>query len=142
MYSYQNYSENDYFRSTTPDVLRNNQPNLYTPEEGYDKGNLFTDLYEEYKNYQPVTLRATTEQGKMFLELSRYAFAAHELNLYLDLHPEDATMLALFNDYRMRANELMMKYEEMYGPLTISSDALSNGFLWEKDAFPWEGGNV
>ena len=142
MYNYQDYLEKDYFKNTTPDVLRNNQPHLYTPEEGYNKGNLFTNLYERYKNYEPVSLSANTEQGKLYLELSRYAFAAHELNLYLDLHPEDTTMLALFNDYRKKANELIMKYEDSYGPLTVSSDTMSNSFLWEEDSFPWEGGNV
>ena len=32
MYNYQDYLEKDYFKNTTPDVLRNNQPHLYTPE--------------------------------------------------------------------------------------------------------------
>ncbi len=141
MYSYNDYLSNDYLRNTTPSMMNNNQLNLYTPEEGYNKGNLFADLYQGYKDYQPVKLRATNEKDALFLELSRYAFAAHELNLYLDLHPEDTTMLALFNDYRTRANKLMMDYESKYGPLTISSDELSNSFSWQKDKWPWEGGN-
>lgn len=141
MYNYNNYLQNDYVRNTTPNsMMNNNQPNLYTPQEGYDKGNLFADLYQPYKNYQPPTLKSRTEKGNLFLELSRYAFAAHELNLYLDLHPEDTTMLALFNDYRVRANNLMMEYEKKYGPLTVSSDDLSSSFLWEKEPWPWEGG--
>ncbi len=137
MYNY-NYIPNDYFRNVR--ATNNNQPNLYSPEEGYDKGNLFESLYQPYKNYQPATLKAKSEQGKLFLELSRYAFAAHELNLYLDLHPDDTTMLTLFNDYRMKTNNLMMEYEQKYGPLTVSSDDLSSSFLWEKDKWPWEGG--
>ena len=50
MYNYKKYIENDYFRNTTPNNMMNNQPNLYTPEEGYNKGNLFADLYVGYKN--------------------------------------------------------------------------------------------
>lgn len=141
MYSYNNYLSRDYLRNTTPSMMNNNQPNLYTPEEGYNNGNLFADLYVGYKNYQPVKLQAKNEKEALFLELSRYAFAAHELNLYLDLHPEDVTMLALFNDYRTRAKQLMMEYEKKYGPLTVSSEDLSNSFSWEKDKWPWEGGN-
>lgn len=140
MYNYNDYLSNQYFRNTTPNMMNNNQPNLYTPEEGYNKGNLFADLYLGYKNYKPVKLQANNEKDALFLELSRYAFAAHELNLYLDLHPEDTTMLALFNDYRTRANQLMMNYENKYGPLTVSSDELSSSFLWEEDKWPWEGG--
>ena len=93
---YNNYLSNDYFRTTTPS-MKNSNSSLYTPTEGYNKGNLFADLYEEYKNYKPVTLVAGNEQQKLFLELSKMAFAAHELNLYLDLNPDDETMLSLFN---------------------------------------------
>ena len=141
MYNYNNYLSNDYFRNTTPS-MENSKSSLYTPTEGYNKGNLFADLYEEYKNYKPVTLVAGNEQQKLFLELSKMAFAAHELNLYLDLNPDDETMLSLFNDYRKRANNLMMEYENKYGPLTIASDSLSSSFLWEKQDWPWKGGNV
>ena len=141
MYNYNNYLSNDYFRNTTPS-MENSNSSLYTPTEWYNKGNLFADLYEEYKNYKPVTLVAGNEQQKLFLELSKMAFAAHELNLYLDLNPDDETMLSLFNDYRTRVNNLMMEYEKKYGPLTIASDSLSSSFLWEKQDWPWEGGNV
>ncbi len=134
------YNYNEYLRNNASQMINNSQPNLYTPEEGYDRGNLFADLYVGYKNYQPVKLQAKNEKDALFLELSRYAFAAHELNLYLDLHPEDTTMLALFNDYRTRANQLMLNYENKYGPLTVSSDELSSSFLWEEDKWPWEGG--
>ena len=75
MYNYQKYIENDYFRNTTPNNMMNNQPNLYTPEEGYNKGNLFADLYVGYKNYQPARLQANNEKDALFLEMSRYAFA-------------------------------------------------------------------
>lgn len=147
MYNYNRYMGNDYFRDTTPGMLNNNQTfnnnklNLYTPEEGYNKGNLFSDLYVSYKNYQPVKLQPANEQGTLLLELSQYAFAAHELNLYLDLHPEDDTMLTLFNDYKSRADKLVQEYESKYGPLTVSSDVMTSGFLWEQESFPWEGGN-
>ena len=70
-------------------------------------------------------------------------FAAHELNLYLDLHPEDKNALTLFNEYRRKANSLLDKYESMYGPLTINSDALNKSpFLWEEENFPFDKGGV
>lgn len=142
MYNYNKYIENDYFRNTTPSMINTNKPNLYTPEEGYDKGNLFANLYNGYKNYQPVKLEAKNEKDALFLELSRYAFAAHELNLYLDLHPEDTSMLTLFNDYRERANRLAQEYESKYGPLTISSNSGTTNFLWQSQNWPWEGYRV
>lgn len=134
-----NYQSNEYFRNTTTPNMMNQE--LYSPGEAYNKGNLFANLYEGYKNYKPVELKANNEKDALFLELSKYAFAAHELNLYLDLHPEDKSMLALFNDYRMRSNQLMMEYEKKYGPLTISSDYMENSFTWQEDKWPWEGGS-
>lgn len=112
---------------------------LFSPAEGYDKGNLFANLYNQYKNYKPVTLNPRNDREKMLLELSRAHFAMHELNLYLDNFPNDESMLTLFNDYRNKVNELMRQYEKTYGPLTIKSDSLNQSpFMWEKDVWPWE----
>lgn len=120
----------------------NRAVSLYSPEEGYMKGNLFPELYDQYKNYQPVMLRAKDEQSRLLLELSAVSFASHELNLYLDLHPNDESVLMLFNDYRRKANSLIDEYETKYGPITVNSDSLNaSPFLWEVDAWPFEGGN-
>ena len=143
MYNYNRYMGNDYFRDTTPGMLNNNQTfnnnklNLYTPEEGYNKGNLFSDLYVSYKNYQPVKLQPANEQGALLLELSQYAFAAHELNLYLDVYPDDTNMIALFNRYQSMADEAIKRYESKYGPLSVNTPS-NNTFSWEAYSWPWE----
>ena len=114
-------------------------PSLVTPAEGYNRGNLFADLYDQYKNYRPDNLRGNNEQERLFLELSRAHFAAHEINLYLDLNPNDVSMLRLFNDYREKTNQLMKEYESKYGPLNTMSDSLEKTpFMWEKSPWPWE----
>lgn len=119
-----------------------NMPNisLYTPQEAYEKGNLFSNLYQPYKNYQPAVLRANSERERMFLEFSRMAFAAHELNLYLDNYPNNSSMLRLFSDYSNRANALKKEYEQKYGPLTVSSTSGTKvPFEWVNVTWPWEG---
>ena len=123
-------------------VTNNNSPvTLFTPSEGVQKGNLFSNLYSEYDNYQPVNLTATTDQQKLYLDMAENAFAAHELNLYLDINPDNSSLLTLFNDYRERANALKEEYEANYGPISISSNVLINQpFLWEETSWPWEGG--
>lgn len=140
-----NYMNYDWYRNTTMNNFQN-VPNvdLFTPTEGYEKGNLFRGLYSQYKNYRPATLKPKTEKERKLYELSAVAFAAHELNLYLDLHPEDQSMLTIFNDYRKRSNDLIREYEEKYGPLTVSSNSLENGnsFTWATYPWPWEGRNV
>ena len=112
------------------------------PDMGYTNGNLFADLYDGYKNYKPEEVKAYSERDNMLLNISKIYFAAHELNLYLDIHPNDQTMLTLFNDYRKQAEELTRQYEAKYGPLNINSASLENGpFRWI-NGFPWEVGNV
>ena len=132
-----NYLDNDWYRNMQNNI---NKVSLFPPMEGFEKGNLFANLYNQYKNYKPAKLRASNEKEKMFLELVSICFAAHELNLYLDLHPEDTSMLSLFNDYRMKENELKRKYESKYGPLTVNSDSVinNNSFMWVNDSWPWE----
>ena len=132
-----NYLDNDWYRNMQNNM---NKVSLFSPMEGFEKGNLFANLYNQYKNYKPAKLRGSNEKEKMFLELLSICFAAHELNLYLDLHPEDTSMLSLFNDYRMKENELKRKYESKYGPLTVNSDSVinNNSFMWVNDSWPWE----
>ncbi len=134
-----NYFNNNWVRNMqTNNFVKPNQ-SLYSPKEAFEKGNLFADLYSQYKNYKPITLKANTEREKMLLELSQIAFAAHELNLYLDVYPNDSSMIALFNDYRDRANQLEKNYEQKYGPLTVDSENQeTNYFAWESGSWPWE----
>ena len=119
-----------------------NSMSLFTPAEGYNRGNLFSNLYTGYKNYKPENLEGRDNKTKLWLEMNRTLFALHELNLYLDVKPNDDSMLRLFSDYRRRANELINQYEREYGPLTTLSETNNNStFNWIEGSFPWEGGN-
>ena len=42
-----------------------NNQQLFNPNEGFIKGNLFSNLYSEYKNYKPQNLNPRNEQEKM-----------------------------------------------------------------------------
>lgn len=118
-----------------------NNQSLVSPSEGYIRGNLFANLYSQYKSYKPSNLSQSNAREKLFNEMSENAFAAHELNLYLDLNPGDNSMITLFNDYRDKADKLKQQYEEMYGPISINSSVLNNTpFLWSVLKWPWEGG--
>lgn len=116
-----------------------NSLNLYEPLEGYARGNLFKDLYDPYKNYRPQRININSEKEELLTSIGEYSFAAHELNLYLDVNPNNQNALNLFNKYREKANELMMKYERKYGPLNVGShDDMKIPFNWEADCWPWE----
>lgn len=139
-YNYLNELYNNLYRDY-PNRTVSTSINLYSPTEGYMKGNLFSNVYSEYKNYTPQTLRPKTEQERDLYELSIVAFAAHELNLYLDIHPEDTSLLQLFKDYEEKCKVLTEQYERKYGPLSVSGITSSKEFNWVNN-WPWEGYNV
>ena len=59
------------------------------------------------------------------------------------MHPEDQSMVTLFNDYRRKLEELTKNYESMYGPLTVNSNEMENKtFSWVNTTWPWEGSDV
>ena len=111
-------NQQDFYRNAT-------MPSLFTPAQGLDYGNMFSNLYQPYKNYKPANVPANNEREALMRELGRISFAAHELNLYLDLHPEDNSMISLFNDYREKPNQLMREYDQKFGPLMINSNSLN-----------------
>lgn len=140
MYNY-DYLNDTMYQKMRMNSMRNFNRNssLFLPSDGYNNGNMFTNLYSQYKNYRPAQLSGNTEKEKMLLEIGRISFAAHDLNLYLDLYPNDESMLTLFNDYRKSANELISQYEAKFGPLNVSSNSLENGpFKWINGPWPWE----
>jgi len=112
--------------------------NLFGPYEGYTKGNLFKSLYQQYKNYQPMTLVPNTEQEEALLNLNQMQFAMHELNLYLDIFPNDTEMLKKFTMYRNNYNKLLLEYEEKYEAININSNEINNTpFEWSTTLWPW-----
>ena len=138
MYNY-NFFNDALLRNMNMNNNMGNSMTLFNVTDAYNNGNLYSNLYSQYKNYKPTILKANNEKEQLLLELSRVAFAAHELNLYLDLYPNDESMLALFNDYRQEANSLLEQYEAKYGPLNVGSDNMEKSpFAWENTSWPWE----
>lgn len=118
--------------------ISSNNLNLYSPYEGYTKGNAFKDEYIPYKNYQPVKIQINSEKEEMLVNIGEYSFMAHDLNLYLDNHPNDQNALNAFLEYQGKARELINKYEKKYGPLTISSENIGTvPFNWVTNNWPW-----
>lgn len=133
-----NYINYNWYRQNPEGI---NPVNLYDPKEGFLKGNSFKDLYSPYKNYQPMNLTPRSEQEKCLYELSALCFAAHELNLYLDLHPENQSLFLLFQDYQKKADQKKEEYEQKYGPLSVNTPNQKE-FDWMSGSWPWEGNNV
>ena len=99
---------------------------------------MFSNLYSQYKDYRPMNVNPRNEQERLMYEIQTICFAAHELNLYLDLHPEDSSMIMLFKDYSETARKLKNEYESKYGPITVNNINNENLFTWQTDKWPWE----
>ena len=86
-----------------------------------------------------MQLESNTELGKLLLKIYQCDFALNDLSLYLDLHPDDVSMIQLFNDYRERENNLLKMYESKYGVVNTDSESLNQTpFVWATEKFPWE----
>ena len=134
-----NYNLNNGLYHNSFRNMNSNMPKLFTPNEGYDAGNMFSDLYDQYKNYKSTKLSANNERERLLLELSRLSFAAHELNLYLDVYPNDNTMLTLFNDYLDRVRKLEEEYNNKFGQLDVIDNMNGQSpFKWVENMWPWE----
>ena len=129
-----NYNYNDSFNNYS--MYQNN--NLFGPYEGYLKGNLFKDLYEQYNNYKPATLKPTSEKEQELFNLNQIHFAMHDLNLYLDVFPNDKEALSKFMEYENIYNELLENYEKKYGPINVNNTLGNTPFNWVNTSFPWE----
>ncbi|MCD7775745.1 MAG: spore coat protein CotJB [Clostridiales bacterium] len=77
------------------------------------------------------------ERTKLLHCYSAEQFAAWELHLFLDTHPDDKSALRLYDRHNARAMELKKEFEEKFGPLLSES---AEGCAWLKDPWPWEKG--
>lgn len=116
----------------------NVDPNsLYDVYGGFIRGNMFPDLYNQYKVSKPFDVEPMNEQAELLTYLDAYCFAAHDLNLYLDNNPEDQDMIRLFNEHVSQVNQLQTQYEQKYGPLFVDASN-SYPWAWNDSPWPWE----
>lgn len=116
----------------------NSNNTLFGPYEGYLKGNMFRNLYDPYKNYKPANVNITNSQEEALFNLNQIQFAMHDLNLYLDVYPNDKDIINKFSHYKNTYNTLLKQYQDQYGPINVNSVKDTAPFEWVNDNFPWE----
>ena len=112
---------------------------LATINLALDRGNLFNNLYEPYKNYKYNNLTATNKREELLLNVLRYDFVLTELNLYLDIYPKDRNMINLYNQYLEEKKRACFEYTKNFGPLTLDDQSNNNSWSWLQSPWPWEG---
>lgn len=106
---------------------------------GFYLGNIFSDSYKGYKNYKQKKINAYSEQQKMLLRIQELDFIINDLNLYLDVYPNDMKCFELFKKYSMELNSLKKKYYEKYQVLELIYDT-KDKYTWIDDPWTWDGG--
>lgn len=113
-------------------------PKLFDSQEAFMLGNLFKDLYMTYQGFSNFCLQPQSPRQKAMLEVQMYGFITHELNLYLDIHPNNQRMLDLFHEYAKKTKEATLSFEKNYGPLSVQSSSDKTPFEWIQGPWPWE----
>ena len=135
---------NDYFNIGND--LNNNYTNgnkptstsdVLTPKQGLNLGNMFASEYDRYKNYRPRELKAGSAQEQALLEIRELAFAINDLNLKLDVDPDNSEYFNLFKEYAKELDIRVREYSNKYDVLEVCYD-LKNEFTWYKNPWPWE----
>lgn len=78
-----------------------------------------------------------TEREILIKKISTYSFAAYDLHLYLNTHPNDPTIERKRAEYLDKARGLIKEYEERFGPLT-PAETDSDSWAWIQGPWPWE----
>lgn len=110
---------------------------LFDIYNGFIRGNMFPELYNSYKISRPFDINPINEQAELLTKVDAYCFAAHEMNLYLDTHPNDREMVKLFNELSDDSNKAIKEYESKFGPLFVDS-SMSYPWAWNESPWPWE----
>lgn len=117
---------------------RQKQPKLFEPDEAFMLGNLFKDLYMSYKGFSNYCLQPMNQRQKALLDVQINAFVAHEINLYLDMHPNNQRMVELYTEFANKTKEATKTFEEQFGPLEVANSTNETPFQWVQGPWPWE----
>ena len=110
---------------------------LVTSKEGFLRGNMFADTYEPYKDMTHMTINPKNKREELLYKIMEVDFAINDLNLYLDLYPEDKEVYEKFKMYTKECMNLKDEYSKMYGPLMLDETDYDM-YKWEEEPWPWE----
>lgn len=136
--------KNDYILSTSPNIdncytTNHKDSMLFSAHEGFEKGNMFKNLYEQYKNYKPKDLNPRDEREQALLQIDQLSFAMHEINLYLNIFPDDINMINKYNEFQRNYNQILNYYESRFAPIQTNNEFMTTSpFAWTADPWPWD----
>ena len=129
------------FDISVDNINFNRNAKLYTVENGFNKGNMFENIYSKYKN-NVYKLSVNNKKDELLYKIQMYNFALKDIILYLDTHPTDQSMLNEYIKYKNILADSISKYETIYGSLMSSNVENDKSWTWINNPWPWDkGGN-
>lgn len=119
-------------------IAQNNNQNPFSVEEAFTLGNFFSSLYVPYCGFTNFPVCPQNPRQACLASVMMLEFNLHELNLYLDTHPNDKQALTRFHELHHQVLEARKDYECKYGPLTILSVNQKDTWVWINGPWPWE----
>jgi spore coat protein JB len=110
---------------------------LVDSKEGFLRGNMFRSEYIPYKDMPCKKLNPTCKRDALLYKIMEMDFAINDLNLYLDLHPEDEMVYEKFKKYAKECMLLKDEYAKTYGPLTLQ-ETTGKTYNWINNPWPWD----
>lgn len=89
------------------------------------------------RSTEASVVAALTDREILLKKISAYQFAALDLQLFLNTHPNDKKVLEKMKEYRDKSLPYIEEYEKKYGPLTKNMTS-TNNWRWIKGPWPWE----
>lgn len=105
-------------------------------DDGYIYGNIFKDEYIPYKDYKVYRLNPRSEEENLRLKIMEHSFKISDLNLYLDLHPNDMDVYNYFKKEKKELDNYIDEYENKYGSICLNGKM--DKYNWINDPWPWE----
>ena len=105
----------------------------YDASDALKRGTLFPGLDLPFMNMVNMEDVSGTPIG----EVMALCFVSHELQLYLDTHPNDTEAFELMKSVLGLADEAKRRYTAKYGPLRPDDMRSSERYDWIDDPWPW-----
>ena len=129
----------DYKPLKTMKITENNNQNPFCPEEAFMLGNYFSSLYIPYCGLTNYPVCPQNQRQALLAQVMMLEFNLHELNLYLDTHPNDQQALDCFHQFHHATLEARENYEKNFGPLTILNvNCKEVPWVWNNGPWPWQ----
>jgi len=116
-----------------PDIKLTRDRKILEPEEGFLRGNMFKDEYIPYKNLTYFKLEPKNEKERNLYKVMALSFALNDLNLYLDLHPDNEEVFSLFKKY---VDEYKKALKE-YNVDAATAGNMVNEFNYIEEIYAW-----